>query len=216
MNNIPAIINKKRRVNTERDKIVTIIWRFLPQYRYDFFNRLRTELASKGIRLNLIYGKNRYIPRKDEVDIDWGVAIKNRTFVIGQQEFYWQAIPPSIFGSELIILMQENKILSNYPIMLKALIRNQKFAFWDHGINHQASPYSLGNFFKKFYSTKASWWFAYTEGVAKILINMGFPKARITVLENAIDTEYLIREAEKINGEQLHGIRRKLGVGGAQ
>ena len=58
---------------------VTIVYRFLPQYRLEFFNGLRKELSSAGISLRLIYGKGRTPSAKqDERDVDWGTAVTNR------------------------------------------------------------------------------------------------------------------------------------------
>ena len=73
-------------------KIVTIIWRFLPQYRYDFFNKLKQQLNDMDIILYFVYGKNNFVPRKDEVDIEWGIAVQNKVFCIGKYFFYWQPI----------------------------------------------------------------------------------------------------------------------------
>jgi glycosyltransferase involved in cell wall biosynthesis len=194
-------------------KIVTILWRFLPQYRVDFFYSLKETLAKSDINLNLVYGKNRYVPRRDEVDIDWATPIKNWTFRFGNQQFYWQPLPGNLWHSDLIILMQENRIVSNYYILLRSLLSKQKVAFWDHGLNLQADPNSLGNHFKKIYSTKVFWWFAYTEGVKKIIVDMGFPENRITVVDNAIDTISLIRESEKIGKEQIDSLKKELEIG---
>ena len=95
--------------------------------------------------------------------------------------------------------------------MLKAMAHHKKVAFWGHGLNHQASLHNPGNLWKRLYSTHTCWWFAYTEGVAKILSGMGFPRERITVLNNAIDTENLIKEASKI--DLLEELKQKLKIG---
>ena len=63
--------NKIKLALKDSNKIVTIIWRFLPHYRYDFFNRLKDALADFGIELRFIYGKNFSVPVKGEVDIAW-------------------------------------------------------------------------------------------------------------------------------------------------
>lgn len=195
-------------------RTVSIIYRFLPHYRYDFFSRLREVLLKSDIRLDVIYGKAEPSARKDEVDLEWGLPIKNKVVKIAGREFFWQPIPEQIYESDLIILMQENRIISNYLIMLKCLTKKRQIAWWGHGINYQADPNSLGNRFKKLYSSRASWWFAYTEGVAQTVANMGFPRSCITVVQNAIDTASLIAESQRIDQHTLKTLRHQLGLDG--
>ena len=54
-------------------KKVLILYKFLPQYRKEFFNLLKIELAKHRIELELIYGKitNTDALKRDEVDIEW-------------------------------------------------------------------------------------------------------------------------------------------------
>jgi len=195
------------------DREVTVVWRFLPHYRADFFCRLRERLARNGIALNLIYGRNRFVPRRDEVDLDWAVPVPNRTVRFAGGSLYWLPTPRRVWNSDLFILMQENRILSNHYLFLRALRKKRKVAFWDHGFNHQAWPGSLGNRLKRLYANRVSWWFAYTEGVARWLAETGFPPERITVVDNAIDTEKLVREAREIGARQVEERKRALGIG---
>ena len=55
-------------------KKVTILYKYLPQWRVDFFNRLKDSLQIEGIELSLIYGKlkNADSSKKDEVDLPLG------------------------------------------------------------------------------------------------------------------------------------------------
>src|SRR5579871_2407666 len=124
-------------------KTVTIIYRFMPQYRVDFFNGLRTALRDRGIYLDVIYGKNSSVPRKDEVDLLWATAVKNRTFQVGL-DLCWQPLPGRIRKSDLLILMQENKMLNNYGILLQSRLSGQRLAFWDHGRNLKLSRGAWG------------------------------------------------------------------------
>ena len=195
------------------NKQVTIIYRFLPHYRYEFFQGLYIALKKEGIRLNLIYGKNKNSVRHDEVDIDWALPVKNVSLNIRNSTFLWvPAAPRTVFNSDLIILMQENKILSNYPIFLGAKMNRKKLALWGHGLNHQTHSNSLGNRFKHLYSTNVNWWFAYTNGVASKIETMGFPKGRITIVQNTIDTENLIKAYDNCDIESVWQIRKTMSI----
>ncbi len=202
---------------------VAIIYRFLPRWRADFFCGLREALASQNIRLRLFYGKNPPQPPGkparhrlkwgDEVDLDWGTAVPNRLWNIWKYELVWQQLPSAAFDADLLILMQENSLLSNYRAGLKQMLRGGKVALWGHGFNHQADDRSLGNLFKRLYSTRVDWWFAYTQHVADHLLRLGFPAERITVVNNAIDTVALIAEAQRVTPSQLVSLRAELGLG---
>lgn len=196
----------------QNQKYVSIIYRFLPQYRLEFYNELKTKLLEENIILNLYYGKNKYVVRKDEIDIKWATPINNQTFNILNEKFYWLHFKKEIFNSNLIILVQENRILSNYAIMLISLLKGIKIALWGHGRNHQSTTNSLGNNFKRLYSNKIHWWFSYTQNTANIIQNMGFPKDRITIINNAIDTNFLIQEGTKFNDKTINEFKRKLNI----
>lgn len=195
------------------NKQITIIYRFLPHYRFEFFQDLNKALKKEGIHLNLIYGKNKNPVRQDEVDIDWAVSVKNTEVKIGNKRVFWVSTPSrTVLNSDLIILMQENNILSNYLIFLRAKWNRRKLALWGHGLNHQAHSNSLGNRFKWLYSANVNWWFAYTKGVASKVEAMGFPKDRITILQNAIDTENLIKAYDNCAQEDVWALRKTLAI----
>jgi glycosyltransferase involved in cell wall biosynthesis len=199
-------------MHANRQKKVSVVYRFMPHYRAEFFNRLRTELGRRGIVLDLVYGKNATVPKQDEVDLEWATAVTNLRCQVGPLELYWQPLPQRIRDADLVILMQENTLLSNYPLLMRGQITSQRTAFWDHGLNLQAPPDHWANRFKRLYATRVSWWFAYTCGVAQRISAMGFPEGRITVVQNAIDTRLLCRQAAEVDESALKMLRGSLGI----
>jgi glycosyltransferase involved in cell wall biosynthesis len=194
-------------------KKVAIVYRFLPQYRVDFFEKLRRSLQERGIDLQLIYGRSPDDLKKDTRDINWATPLQNREWTMMGRRFYYQPIPKSTYESDLIILMQETRILSNYTLLAKGRRAGKRLAFWGHGINFQDDPNGIANKIKRKYSTAVDWWFAYTEGVKKIVARMDFPESRITVVQNAIDTENLRTAGQNVAQPQLHDLRRELRIG---
>jgi glycosyltransferase involved in cell wall biosynthesis len=200
-----------------------IVYRFLPQWRVAFFDGLRDALAARNIRLRLYYGKNppetngRARPTRlkwgNEVDLDWATPIRNRLWNVRKYELIWQQLPSEVFNADLIILMQENSLLSNYTAGLRATLSGKKTAFWGHGVNHQENAASIGNMVKRLYSTHVDWWFAYTQTVADQLTHIGFPADHITVVDNAIDTAELIAAAQRVTPQQLDDLRKDLNLG---
>jgi glycosyltransferase involved in cell wall biosynthesis len=200
---------------------VAIVYRFLPEWRLKFFCKLREELATRSIRLRLIYGK--CTPRQErqksahrlkwgaEVDVNWGIPVRNRFWNVGNYELVWQHLPHHL-RPELLILMQESSIISNYPAALRQVLRGKKVALWGHGTNRNEGAHSLANRFKSLYSGRADWWFAYTSGVAEQLRKAGFPADRITVVENAIDTEELFAATQNVTPCEIDRLRRDTGL----
>jgi glycosyltransferase involved in cell wall biosynthesis len=196
------------------NKTISIIYKFLPQYRYDFFCELKAELQKNNITLNLVYGKFKKYDKKDVVDIDWGIAVSNKVIMLGKHQFVWIPIPKKIIQvSDLIILMQENKILSNYPILLKSIFGKKKVGLWGHGVNFQANKNSWGNKFKQFYASKVNWWFAYTEKSGQGIAAMGVPKEKITVVHNSINTRLLKEESQKISSVEIAKLKSTFQIG---
>ena len=73
-------------------KKVLIVYKFLPEYRIDFYNILRDKLFDYGIELHLMYGKFDEIDalRKNEVEIEWASLIANKRYYFGKKIFTWQ------------------------------------------------------------------------------------------------------------------------------
>ncbi len=170
-------------------KKILILYKFLPQYREDFFNLLKIELAKHKIELDLIYGKSKDIVALGrEVDIEWAKYIPNKRIKIGKTEVLWQPCLKYLKGKDLVIVENANKLIINYYLMIARHFSKYKLAFWGHGRNLQEDIGSYRNRFKSLFMNKCDWWFGYTEATKKILLNKNYPENKITVVQNAIDT----------------------------
>jgi glycosyltransferase involved in cell wall biosynthesis len=196
-------------------KKVIVLYKFLPQWRIDFFNKLRIALLANNITLELIYGKMKgpAASKMDEVECEWGKFVGNKFIKLGEKEFIWQPATKFIKDADLVIVEQANKLLINYYLILRKILAKKKIAFWGHGLNLQDNPDSLSNKFKRIYSTKTDWWFAYTEGVKKKVMQFGFPEEKITVLNNTIDTSLLLEEYNRLKNNKIADIKRKYNIG---
>ena len=52
---------------------VAIAYKSLPKYRVDFFDRLRSELATQGVDLSLVYGVNGPDQKQEHGELDWAI-----------------------------------------------------------------------------------------------------------------------------------------------
>ncbi len=167
---------------------VLIIYRFLPHYRAEFYCRLRELLASRNVQLDLVYGKTDG-SKGDEMELPWASFRPNRSLRLGGYELLWQPCLDIVSKYDLVIVEQANRLILNYLLIALRPLLGYKLAFWGHGLNLQSPPGSWVNRFKSLYLGACQWWFAYTEGVKKLLVQRGYPAEQITVVQNSINMQ---------------------------
>lgn len=168
-----------------------------------------------GVDLRVVYGQPSPSDstRNDAASLPWADEVDARWFSLGDTEMVWQPCPPSARDSDLLILTQENKILSNYPILGRRYLGGPKVAYWGHGRNLQAKGVNdLRDRWKTMLSTKVDWWFAYTEQTCELLTANGFASERITCLDNAIDNETFAADLAAVPDAMLERLRTSIGL----
>lgn len=180
-----------------------------------FFDKLRVECGRRGIQLELVHGQasRRELPKKDEGYLPWATRVKNRFLEFGERDIVWQPVHSKVLNSDLLVVMQESRILSNYWLLLSRLWTRRKVAYWGHGRNFQSdAPSGLRERWKSFLLTRVDWWFAYTQMTVDILREAGYPATRITSLENAIDTDGFKADLASCSAEQIAEARSALDI----
>ncbi|MBM5572353.1 MULTISPECIES: glycosyltransferase family 4 protein [Deefgea] len=196
-------------------KNVLVIQRRMTHYRIKLFDLMRENLVSQGVVLGVVYGQaaQSELSKRDSAELSWGTFAKNKYLLEGR--LCWQSIGMHIAKSDLVIVTQENKLLSNYPLLLGR--RHYKLAFWGHGGNLQAAnPNSLKERFKRWTTNQVDWWFAYTQMSVGLVQQCGFPTERITDLENAVDTTELLEQQSTISSTEIDQLKQNLGINHGQ
>lgn len=197
-------------------KRVVIFQDRLLHYRLNLFQTLREECSIRGIELNLVHGQasRRELARKDEGKLPWAHKVDNRYWEIGERDIVWQPFPAVFKDADLVVLMQENRNLLNYLILLSRIYSPRKVAYWGHGKNFQsAAPTGLRERWKEFLLTRVDWWFAYTEVTVDILRTAGYDEERITCLDNSIDNDGFQRDLASISDKRLSELRTEIDAG---
>ncbi|AUN95711.1 glycosyltransferase family 4 protein [Pseudazoarcus pumilus] len=210
-------MTKNHEINraSTNEQVVAIIQRRLTHYRVPLFERLRDSLAEQNIRLRLVHGEPTEAERskRDEGQLDWAEKIRNTYVRIGKTTLCWQHLPEDLDQVDLVILTQENSILSNLPWLLRKRQNGPRIAFWGHGANFQsASPRGIKESFKRWTTNRVDWWFAYTDLSTSQIAESGFPASRTTTLNNAIDTVALAKDLESTTTEDIEKLRQDLGL----
>ena len=197
-----------------RRKVVILQHRLL-HYRVQLFERLRQVCAERNIDLELVHGQAspREAAKRDEGRLPWAHAMGNRFLAIGDRDLLWQPFPARLRDADLLIVMQENRIVSNYPLMLWRRLRRRQVAYWGHGKNFQSeAPDGLRERWKNLLLRQVDWWFTYTDLSVSVIQKAGFPKERITSLENAIDTTGFINDLRGCTHDDIAQARHHLGI----
>ncbi|QCP12563.1 glycosyltransferase family 4 protein [Pseudoduganella umbonata] len=185
-------------------------------YRTELVQLLRDKLAAAGVRLELVYGQayGKEVLKKDETEIEWGHKVRNRYFPIKEKkDLCWQPLPRAVQHPDMVIFMQENRLLANYWWILQGKLGRTRTAFWGHGRDFQSrAPGGLRERWKQATIRSVDWWFAYTSITLGVLEESGFDSNRVTLLNNSIDTAGFRREAEAVPAARLMELRAGFGI----
>ena len=198
----------------QNGKSVAIVQRVVVHYRLSFYRQLSEMLAEKGIKLTVFAGHARAEEAfKDALDgIGCGIRVCNR-YLYGS--IYWQPLLTRLKDFDLVIVEQANSVLLNYPLLLQRKLFGAPpfIAYWGHGATlHKLHPKPFRDNFKKILTRKVDWWFAYTDLSRSLVMNAGFPKDRICVVNNSTDTTDISAAYEACANTDRTSIRNELGL----
>lgn len=196
------------------NKVVILQHRLL-HYRIGLFELLRERCLECDIELHLVHGQptRREQVKKDVGTLAWADVVQNHYWEVGRRDCLWQPFPKNLCDADLVVVMQESRLLSNYPLLLSRLWSRRKVAYWGHGANFQTdAPSGLRERWKKMLLTKVDWWFAYTQMTVDLVAKSGYPTDQITCLNNAIDTDTFKQQLASISETDLIVAREALGI----
>lgn len=193
-------------------KKVVVVQRRMTEYRVPLFEGLRRVLAERGVLLDVLYGDatEDELKKGDGGVLTWARKLPTRYALKGR--LCWQPFGTYIRDADLVIVTQENKLVYNYWWLLRR--PRARIAFWGHGKNMQSeNPDGVLERIKRWSTTRVDWWFAYTDISREFVSETGFPRERITVLNNAVDTSHLVDLRQRVSPLEIAQSRAALGLG---
>ena len=195
---------------------VVIIETQLKQYRRRFLLELAAKLRAIDIELKVAYSDPS--PRELEqvgLEIDSTTTSASRSLACGcSTSGSWSSAYGTRCGcADLVVIEQGNKPVFNLVLLALSRLRLKRVAYWGHGYNHQATQPTVSEWLKRKLVTRVDWWFAYTDGVARYLVEHGVPARRITTVRNTIDTDELSESTRALSSATLDETRQALGIG---
>lgn len=200
--------------NLNMKKVLIYQYRLL-HYRTELFEKIRRRCEKDGIEIILIHGQATKFEslKKDEGFLPWAIPVKNKYIRLKSRDILWQPVTKNILNADLIIFMQENRLISNYFIQLLGIFLRYKTAYWGHGYNFQSSnPTGIREKWKKFLINSVDWWFAYTKMTFDYVEKNNFPQQKIVCLNNAIDTDHFKQQIDSVEQKDLFELRENLGI----
>ncbi|MGB9465154.1 MAG: glycosyltransferase [Candidatus Acidiferrum sp.] len=196
-------------------KRVLIIEAQIKRYRAPFYERMHSALSNEGVQLKVVYSApapseaqkhdNCELPR------DYGVKVKG--YWIGNERLLFQPALREIAAADLIVIEQANKLILNHLLLPLSLCKIKKIAFWGLGENLQADRSPVSEWYKERTLDWVHWWFAYTEGTARYLQQHGVRPAKITAVQNSVDTRRIQSCVKNFSSNAKAALRAKLGIG---
>lgn len=196
---------------------VAVVQAWVRQYRAPFMEALRERLERAGVELVLIHGRPHGVDdgRQDTVSLPWARVVDSRMLSVGPVRIAWQPALGELRDCDLVIVEQATKRLLNYLLFAWQRLNGPKVAFWGHGQNFQPTVVSpAAEAVKRFLSRRVHWWFAYNERSVDVVADLGYPRSRITDVQNAIDTTSLVKARRDLRDDQVADLRRELGLTG--
>lgn len=189
---------------------VSIVQRRLTDYRVPFFESLRTRLSDRGIRLRLLHGTGtvQELARDDEGHIEWAELLDTK--YIFRDRFCWQSFSRRVNDSDLVIIPHENALLANHLLPLRRY--GQRIAYWGHGANLRINHDTVSERYKRWSCRLAHWYFAYTQMSVDLVSATGFPREKITCVNNSIDIQRVELDINSVGEGELVGLRTELGL----
>ncbi len=195
---------------------VSIIARYIPQYREGFLEEVRRRLADAAVTFRVIHGQPTAAEaaKGDAVVLEWAERVDSHILRLGGRELYWQPVLRRVWRDDLVVVEQGSKLLVNFPLVFGQRLGGPQLAFWGHGRHFAAHEVtSVGEAAKAMLARRAHWWFAYTERSARVVSGLGYPLERITVVQNAVDTRAIREVRADLTQDDLARLRAQLGLG---
>ena len=195
---------------------VAFVQRRVPHYREAFFAGLYEHLGERGISLDVMVAGGEAngapVPRDAPA---WLSAIGARRLAVKGREVIWQDVLRATASHDLVITELSPRIVSNLALVARSRLGGPLVGGFGHGRNfmstHTPGPRSAHARLVR----SIDWWFAYNDLSREAVMSFGVPPARITAVNNTIDTKQLTDAVAAHRRDGVDELRRSLGIAGA-
>lgn len=193
---------------------ITIVQPYVAHYRVPFFRRLAADLH-RQLGAELVVAHSAPPPEaaegRDRGSAELGCAVRlvQHSWRIGGFPVRVKRLGDLPRRSDAVIVPQDLHNLETFPLVARAMWREARgrsgpaLGMWGHGRTYDKHAGPLLRAVKRTLTRQANWFFAYTAGGADHVAAQGFPRDRITVVQNSTDTTALAEARKQVTDEQV-------------
>lgn len=193
-----------------------IIQPWVPMYRVPFFDRLDARLSEVGVDLLVAHGiaSPSIAARRDAGTGTWAKEIPTRWGRLGGRDVVRRRIGPTLkeFSPDLVVVEQTLHSTETMRLLAGHALGRYGLATWGHGRTYSSPQSSAVAAAKQWLTQQGDWFFAYTKEGADYVVNRGFPRTRVSVLNNTLDTDRLRADLNAIKPADVDHFRRSHGL----
>jgi len=168
--------------------IVHVVQPALPRYRIPFFRAVQKGMQKKGIAL-CVYASLRDHLGLESTPADGFKAKIGPTMscFLGSRIFWQRQVDVALGSGDVLVLNGNPRILSNYPLWLRARRSGVPVVWWGHGWS--AGSHGMAALIRRQIMRLADGVILYTEKEREQFLAMGFSPQRTFALNNGLDAE---------------------------
>lgn len=189
---------------------MVIVQEEVPAYRKPFFGRLRETLAESDVELVVAAGQRREDSTTGALEEPWLVRVPMST--AERTGLTRLRVRDVMRRADLIVSEQALRHLETYGLLGRQALGGTPVALWGHGRTIVKPVSALERWALRQITNRAHWFFAYTERARTAVVRGGFPAHRVTVVQNAIDTEELAAARRSVGTVEAASLRKELGL----
>ena len=196
-----------------RVKRLLIVQPYIPEYRAPLFSYLQAGLLNIGVELHVAVGRagTEQQLRKDATSDGFAHQLEQRDLAIRRHGIRYKKVHGLIkeLQPDLLIVEQAIKNLESWPLLLSQSRSKPLIGIWGQGGYYSHTPSSLSKRLKNLMTHRGRWFFAYTDEGSRFVVDHGFPKDRVTTLNNSTDTLQLRQDLAAISPQELRDMRNR-------
>jgi glycosyltransferase involved in cell wall biosynthesis len=197
-----------------RSARVLIVEDCLEEYRRRFFELLHDSLADRSVRLSVAIGAARAdmeFRRAEGAPLPFVHHVAVRSLPLAIRRLAYKSVVDLAADSELVVAEQALRHLETYRLLrIARRHRRPKVALWGHGVRRVKAATSLERRLERRLTRSADWFFAYTKRGAEDVVAAGFPRERVTVVQNTADVAELAAARREISTDEVSRLREEL------
>lgn len=195
-------------------KKVVILQEYVPQYRVPLFELLKRKLLESGIDLVVAAGEpsSSQSQRHDKGRLDWATPVRQVELRVLGRRVVFRQTRKVLAGADLVIVEQARRNLDVYLLMARR--HRPVVALWGHGVDRTRPVTRVERWLSTALLRNCDWFFAYTEGTRRLVEDLDVDPAKITVVQNAIDTSSLREAINALDGGAIQDFERQLDLRG--